>query len=218
MTDLGGGGVQLGGAGGAKGTPFINILRGFMGDTTATGSGTELLTYAADSGFRLLTAGEYTSAIPTGNFDLNRAPNIALTGAATVTGTTAITALKLGAGASVGGSGTLLLSQSTVLATGNAAIDVASLSSNVGGANPGLVFLTPGAATTLTVASMLPGAGLTKYGEGTLAVNGRYTGTGAITVGQGVLKMTAPMPRSIPSAVPSPSCPAPSSISAGRTA
>ncbi len=189
VTDLGSGGVQLGGAGGAEGTPFINLLPGFMGDTSATGSGTDFLTYAADTGFRTLTAGEYSGTIPAGNFDLNRAPNVALTGAASVNQTTALTALKLGAGASVGGPGTLLLGQSTVLATGNASIDVPSLSTNLTDANAGYVFLIPGAGTTLTVGSILPGAGLMKYGEGTLALNGRYTATGAVTVAQGTLRL-----------------------------
>ena len=191
VTDLGSGGVSLRGAGGAEGTPFINILPGFMGASTASGSGSDLVTYAADTGFRPLTAGEYTSTIPAGNFDLNRAPNIALTSAATVNQSTAISALKLGGGASVGGGGTLLLGQSTVLATGNASIDVGSLSSNITGSNGGYVFLTSGAATMLTVNSTLPSAGLTKYGEGTLALNGRFTGGGNVIIGQGVLKMNS---------------------------
>ncbi len=191
VTDLGSGGVTLRGAGGAEGTPFINILPGFMGASTANGSGSDFVTYAADTGFRPLTAVEYTGTMPTGNFDLNRAPNIALTGAATVNLTTAISALKLGTGASVDGSGTLLLGQSTVLATGNASINVASLSSNVSGSNGGYVFLASGAATTLTVNSTLPSAGLTKYGEGVLALNGRLTGGGLVIVGQGTLKMNS---------------------------
>ncbi len=189
LTDLGGGGVQLGGAGGAESTPFVNILPGFVGDTSAAGSGTDFLTYAVDTGFRRLTGSEYSGTIPANNLNLTRAPNVALTGAATVNQTTAISALKLGAGASLGGSGTLLLGQSTVLATGNASIDVPSLSSNVTGANAGYVFLTSGAATTLTVGSTLPGAGLTTYGEGTVKLSGGYIGTGGITVGQGTLKL-----------------------------
>src|SRR6185295_15167023 len=49
--------------------------------------------------------------------------------------------------------------------------------------------LTAGAATTLTVNSILPGTGLTKYGEGTLVLNGRYLGSGRITVAQGTLQL-----------------------------
>ncbi len=189
LTDLGSGGLPLSGAGGAEGTPFVNIARGFMGDASATGTGTDLVTYAADTGIRPLTPGEYAGTIPANNFDLNRAPNVALAGAATVNQTTAITALKLGAGASVEGSGTLLLSQHTVLATGNASINVPSLSTNVSGSIAGYVFLTSGAATTLTVASVLPSADITTYGEGTVALGGRALGSSTITVGQGTLRL-----------------------------
>ncbi len=190
VQSLGAGGVQLGGAGGAEGTPFINILSGFMGDTSATGVGTGLLTYAADTGFRLLTAGEYTTAIPVGNLDLNRAPNVILSGSTQVNQTTAITALRLnGPGTTVSGSGTLILAQSTVLVEANtsATINVSSLSTNIAGGNTGYNFLTPGAVTTLTIASTLPSAGLWKYGAGTLRLEGRYAGGSFVDVAQGKL-------------------------------
>lgn len=190
VADLGSGSVPLFGAGGTEGTPFINILRGFMADTSATGSGTDLVTYAADTGFRPLTAAEYTNTLPVGNFDINRAPNVALTGAATNNQTTAITALKLAAGASVGGPGTLTLTQSTVLAVGSATISVPTLNTSLANANTGYIFLTPGAGTTLTVNSTLPSSGLTKYGEGTLALNGAYTSSGAVLVGEGTLQLS----------------------------
>jgi autotransporter-associated beta strand protein len=191
VTDLGSGGVQLHGAGGAEGTPFVNILRGGLGDTSATGTGTDLLTYAADTGFRTLTPGEYTSTIPAGNFDLNRAPNIALAGAATIDQTTAITALKLDAGASLSGSGTALLAQSTVLATGDATIGVPSFSTNLANAGPSTIFLTAGASTDLTVTSILPGSAMGKYGEGTLLLNGRRIGGGPVALKQGTLTLGA---------------------------
>jgi autotransporter-associated beta strand protein len=191
VTDLGSGGVQLNGAGGAEGTPFINILRGGVGDMSATGTGTDLLTYAADTGFRTLTSGEYASTIPANNFDLNRAPNVALTGVATVNQTTAITALKLDAGASLGGTGTAILAQSTVLATGNSTINVPSFSTNLADAGPSSIFLTAGGATTLTVNSTLPGTAMGKYGEGTLLLNGRRIGSGPVALKQGALALGA---------------------------
>ncbi len=187
VTDLGSGGVRFGGAGGAEGTPFVNIFPGFMGDTSATGLGTDLVTYTADTGFRPLTSGEYSSTIPAGNLDLNRAPNVALTGAASVSQTTTITALKLGPGASLGGSGTLVLGQSSVLATGNSVITVPTLTNGLVGANAGYEFLIPDATTTLTVASVLPGNGLWTYGPGTLRLEGRYTGGDFVDLGQGTL-------------------------------
>ncbi|MEQ1859573.1 MAG: autotransporter-associated beta strand repeat-containing protein [Chthoniobacteraceae bacterium] len=193
VTDLGGGGVQLGGAGGAKGTPFVNVFTGFIGDVSATGSGTDFVTYAADTGFRPLAAGEYAGTIPAENFDLNRAPNVALSGGAMVNQTTAITALKLGAGAGVSGGGTLLLAQGTVLATGDATIEVPSLSTRIGGGSDSLIFHTSGATTTLAVSSVLPGGAslaLMKYGDGTLAFSGRQTGAGFVQVAQGTLRLS----------------------------
>src|SRR5207248_8420204 len=43
--DMGSGSTQLGGAGGAAGTPFVNIIPGMMADRSATGVGTDLTTY-----------------------------------------------------------------------------------------------------------------------------------------------------------------------------
>ena len=189
VTDLGSGGPTLAGAGGAEGTPFVSILPGFMGDTSATGSGTDFLTYAADTGWRTLVSGEYAGVLPIGNFDPNRAPNVALSGAAAVGRTTYLTALKLDAGASVSGPGSLGLTQGTVLATGSASLGAPSLSAGLPGAGSAYLFLTAGAGTTLTVASTLPDADLTKYGAGTLALTGRHLGSGTVLIGQGTLRL-----------------------------
>ena len=192
LTDLGSGALgansPLLGAGGAEGTPFINIVHGFMADTSATGVGTDLLTYAADTGFRPLTASEYTSAIPANNFDPNRAPNIALTGTATVNETTMINAIKLGSGAVLGGSGSVIVQNDSVLATGNAGITTPMLT-NTSGSAPALAFLTPGSSTTLTVDSTLNSGRLSKMGDGTLLVNGRHIGGSFIVLGEGTLKL-----------------------------
>lgn len=189
VADLGSGGVQLAGAGGAEGTPFVSTLAGIVGDTSATGNGTELLTYASDTGMRLLTASEYTSKIPAGNFDVNRAPNVALSGAASVATQTSISALKLGPGASVNGGGALTLTASTVFATGNASINTPVLRAET---NAGYAIVTAGAGTTLSVNSALNGAGFFKYGDGTLALtNAYYTGGASnIVVSQGTLLLS----------------------------
>lgn len=184
LTDLGGGTVQLRGAGGAEGTPFINTLAGFMGDTYAAGVGTDFLTYATDTGFRPLAASEYAAAIPAENFDPNRAPNVALTGAATVNQTTTVSALKLAAGAGIGGGGALLVSTGTILATGSASFDVPSLSA--------FSFLTPGAGTVLTVGSVLPGSAIGKIGGGTLVLNDRAMGGSVVRLAEGTLRLGTP--------------------------
>ncbi len=189
FTDLGAGSTQLGGARGAEGTPYVGILIGIVGDTSATGVGTELTTYAADTGVRLLDPGEYTSTIPAGNYDTSRAPNIALNGAASVGTQTMVSALKLGAGASVNGGGALTLTASTVFATGNASINTPVLRAEN---NAGYSFITAGAGTTLTINSALNGTTFFKYGDGTLALTNAYFASGAssIVAGQGTLLLS----------------------------
>ncbi|MEA3209881.1 MAG: fibronectin-binding autotransporter adhesin [Chthoniobacter sp.] len=185
--------VQLGGAGGAIGTPFVSILPGFMGDSSATGVGTDLVTYDSAVGFRRLTASEYTStfagssAAP--NLDASRAPNIALSSGTTTAPafTHWTTAIKLAAGAVLNGTGTINLTQGTVLATGSATINATNLES-IG--NGGYIILTPGAATNLALNSTLSGSGLSKYGGGTLTFGGAVQGGGNIIVEQGSLVLS----------------------------
>lgn len=188
--DMGSGSTQLGGAGGAKGTPFVNIVPGFMGDPSQTGVGTDLLTYDSAVGFRTLSASEYTSTFATSNFDASRAPILSLSAVTNAPATTSwISALKL-AGGSLNGTGTINLIASTVLATANASLNVSVVSAAGAGANAGYDFLTAGAGTTLTVNSGLNGGKLFKYGTGTLVLTNSYYGTGAVLVGQGVLQLS----------------------------
>src|SRR5207244_2296431 len=132
--DEGSGSTQMGGAGGAKGTPSVNIVSGFMGDQSQTGSGTDLVTYDSAVGFRLLTAAEYAptfaGTIAAPNFDNSRAPIVGLAApTAAPAFTTWTTALKLSAGAALNGTATVNVTQSTVLATGNSSISVPALQS-----------------------------------------------------------------------------------------
>ena len=186
--DMGGGAVQLGGAGGAIATPFVNTLPGFMGSTNSTGIGSELITYDPAVGFRLLTASEYTTAIPTANFASSRAPNLGLASATTAPSTTSwASAIKLSAGASLGGTATMTLVNGTVLATGNSSISLPSL--GLSSSSVGYGFLTPGSGTTLTVNSRLSGDALSKYGDGTLELSNAHTGSGQVYIGQGTLRL-----------------------------
>jgi fibronectin-binding autotransporter adhesin len=197
--DMGGGSVQLGGAGGAAGTPFVNILPGFMGATSNTGVGTDLVTYSSAVGFRLLAASEYTSALTATNFDASRAPNAIANGASVaVPQTTWITSAKLTAGGSFDGGGTLNLMQGTILATGNSSINVPVLSSTgTASVNGGYLFLTPGAATNLTVNAAMNGTtfgngnSVSKYGAGMLTMaNGYYGAGGSFNIYQGTVQLS----------------------------
>ncbi|HEX2749608.1 MAG TPA: autotransporter-associated beta strand repeat-containing protein, partial [Verrucomicrobiales bacterium] len=185
--------TQSAGAGGAIGTPFVNIIPGFMGDSSATGSGTDLVTCDSAVGFRKLTGSEYTSTfggtITSPNFDGSRAPNLGLGSGVTTAPafTTWAAALKLGSGAVLNGTGTLNLNQSTLLATGNATVNVSNLQS-IG--NGGYDILTAGAGTNLTLNSALNGGGIAKYGDGTLTFGGAYNGNGNVSIGQGSVVMS----------------------------
>jgi autotransporter-associated beta strand protein len=194
LIDQGSGSTALTGAGGAKGTPFINILPGFMGDQSATGTGTDLVTYDPAVGIRLLAASEYQSnlvgagSISNPNYDDSRAPNLSISAStATPNFATWAESLKLSGSAVLSGSAGLIVRQSTILATGNGtpSITVPVLGSF---GNGGYDFLVSGT-TNLTVNSNLNGSQLFVFGgtgsNSTLTLGGAYFGTGQVYVGQG---------------------------------
>lgn len=191
--DEGSGSTQTAGAGGAMGTPFVSIIPGFMADASATGTGTDLVTYDSRVGFRGLTASEYTSTFATTNFDVSRAPIIGVSSATAAPATTSwVSAIKLSAGGAITGAGSINVTTSTVLATGNSSIGSANagmvLQSIAG--NAGYDFLVSGAGTTLTVNAALNGSELFKYGNGNLTLTEAYYGVGAVYVGQGTLTLS----------------------------
>jgi autotransporter-associated beta strand protein len=198
LVDQGSGATQLGGAGGAKGTPYIDILAGFMADATAgtigtnTNPGTDLTTYSADVGFRTLAATEYKATfdgtIIQPNYDVSRAPNISLSAATTAPSfSTWITALKMSGTSSLTGTAGVLLQQSTILAT-NASTPSITLPVLGSIGNGGYDILTAGTAN-LTVNANLNGNKLYMYGgpnaAGTVTLAGAYYGNGTVFVGQG---------------------------------
>jgi autotransporter-associated beta strand protein len=201
--DLGSGSTGTVGPGGAKGTPFISIIPGFVGDASSSGVGTDLVTYDPSVGVRLLTAAEYATSVPANGFDPNRAPNLLANAPLTVNSSTMINALKLAAGGSVGGPGNLTVTGSTILATATSIISVPNLnnfSNGVtgpgGGINAGWDVLVTGAGTILNVSSSINGNAsplLNKYGNGTLVLSGSVYGTGGIVaVSQGTLLLNGP--------------------------
>lgn len=193
--DMGSGSTQLGGAGGAAGTPFVNIVPGFMADTSNAGFGSELMTYNTAVGFRPLSGLEYTSALTSTNFDVSRAPNAIAPGVSvSIPQSTWVSSLKLTPGGSLDGAGTLNVMQSTIMATGPGLTTInVPVINNIGtGSNGGYVFLTAGngPATNLTVNSALNAAGMFKYGGGTLTLTNAYYGVGTVIVGQGTMQLS----------------------------
>jgi autotransporter-associated beta strand protein len=187
LVDQGGGSTQLTGAGGAKGTPYINILPGFAGDISATGTGTDLVTYSPDVGVRLLAAGEYKAnsfdgSFTTPNYDTSRAANIRIdaSGVIAPSFTTWVDAIKVsGSGSSVSGSADINLISSTILATGGGVqtITVPTIS-HVSG-NTGYDIYVAGG-STLNLNTNMYGAS----GGGThMAVYGGAGGSGVLNLG-----------------------------------
>ncbi|MBS0660945.1 MAG: autotransporter-associated beta strand repeat-containing protein [Verrucomicrobia bacterium] len=186
--DLGSGSTQLNGAGGAAGTPFVSIVPGFIGDRSQTGNGTDLMTYDAGVGFRLLGAAEYASSFTSLNFHDSRAANVRLSNSTVAPAlTTWINALKLEGGVVLSGQGTLELRSSTVLATGSSSINVPALHAE---GSAGYAFYTAGAGTNLTVQSTLSGASLFKSGQGTLTLSGPFLGAGNVLIEEGTLLLS----------------------------
>ena len=199
MVDQQGGSTQLGGAGGAKGTPYVNILAGFMGDASVvtgvnTSTGTDFVTYSPDVGLRVLTASEYKAnafdgTIVSPNLDASRAPNVLINAnTAAPAFTTWTTDLKLTGSNVLSGTATVVTMQHGILATGNGtpSITVPALrNDNDGG---GYDFLVAGT-TNLSVNSNLPNNGFFMYGgpnaNSQLSFSGAYYGAGQVFIGQG---------------------------------
>lgn len=164
------------------------ILPWALIDSTATGLGTSFATTNGTAGalFRPLAANEYATTVTGG-------ANIALSSSETVSGSTSVNSLKLGnaGGIAIAPMQTLTVGSGGILALdGNAGISGGMLT--VGAAQ--LYFHTPTAtpANTTNVASTVLGTGgITKAGDGTLALNSVSPLTGQITINQGTLKLNA---------------------------
>lgn len=190
--------TQVGG-GGAAGSSTINIMPGVFANSIIGGNDTwGLATYdnganaavggGDDIGVRRLAAGEMDSNITDGQVTLT---NVRLTAPSNlITVATTINSLHVDAAASIDGAGALTVSSGTILAAG--------------GVNGGIGTTTPGTlafgateavfhtVSDLTVASTISGTvGLTKSGAGALVLAASNSYTGATTVNQGTLRLSA---------------------------
>ncbi|HVK15587.1 MAG TPA: autotransporter-associated beta strand repeat-containing protein [Fimbriiglobus sp.] len=189
---------------GAAGTPEVGVIAGLIGDTSATGTGSTVLTYDATLGVRPLAANEYAGTVTSG---ATTPANVRLTGAvAGINAPTAINTLTLAAGGSVAGTGRLNVNANTVLATGaGAAVNVGALAFGDGfGSTADLVLLGATSGADLTISSPIEITGysprLTKFGDGLVTLNGAVTGTTfdgqpapvtAVSVAGGTLRLGA---------------------------
>jgi autotransporter-associated beta strand protein len=177
-------GVLVGG-GGPAGSTAVSVIPAAFGDTSATGLGTQLVTYDFDKGVRLLTASEYynsTSApLPNG---VSVRDNVRLTTTASVANATTVNALWLDAGGSLAaGTGTLTVTSGSVLVSaGNGGI--------AGSVSAGATVLAVGGPGDLTISGVIPASqtgGLSKMGAGTLTLSAANLYTGTTYLGAGTI-------------------------------
>ncbi len=177
-------GLNLTGGGGAAGSTTISIVPYAVGDSSATGYGTDFVTHTAN-GIRLLNAGagEYQSAITDGQTALD---NVSVASAQTLSAPTTINALRLVSGGGVTGSGSLTVNSGAVLAlAGNSGLSIATLAYGAKEA----IFMTPldtSSPVNLSISGAITGSGgLTWSGSGTLTLSGANAITGTTTVNSG---------------------------------
>ena len=169
----------LTGGGAPAGHPSISIIKGGFGDTSATGLGTQLVTYDFDKGIRLLNpATEYTTTLINGSIvtDNVKADGTALA----LANPTFANALWLSNGGSVTGAGTLNLTAGSLLVTGtgNTIANPIGATTTLAVGGPGDVALN---------GAIGGGGGLTKLGAGTLTLGAANTFTGSIALTAGTV-------------------------------
>lgn len=174
------------GGGGGGGSPLIGIVPSLVGDASATGSGTDFVTYDVTNGLRVLTAGEYAPLV-SGSSALN---NVSTGGTPAVTSNTTVNSLKMAAGTAV------TISAGSSLTNNSGAFLVADgAASSISGGTLDLgregTFHVLGS-TTLTVGSAISGPdGITKSGTGVLVLTGNNTYFGDTTINAGVLEVSS---------------------------
>lgn len=172
---------------GTSGTT-IGILPWAIGDNSATGVGTDFLTYDNANGLRRLTASEYVTTFASGNAT---ADNAKLTSAVGLVNTaTTLNSLNLSTAGRVNGTGTLSISSGGVLASDNASIGTLVAGTLDFGTAEGVLSAVSG--KTLTIASAITGSGgLTVGGGGTVVLTGANSHTGGTYVSGGVLNINS---------------------------
>ena len=168
---------------GTAGSSTLKIIPYAVGDGSATGTGSDFVTYDA-AGVRPLSAGEYASGITDGATQLD---NVKLGAGVTLNLNTTINALLLGSGGSVDGTGTLTVNSGAILAptAASTSISVAGLAFGTT-TNEGVITNTG----PMTITSNINAAAqtLTKTGGGTLNLDGAAYTTLKTVVNAGTVK------------------------------
>lgn len=169
----------------------LRIVPYLIGDTNATGTGSNFVTYDTTSGFRILGSSEqttlttgYTTAVSHEN--VNAGTNITLTNASGI----AVNSLLFNATSALNSTNSNSLtvdSGAVALASNNAASIGSGFSSLILGNGEGIFHVTQNALTVNTPVDVASSGGLTKSGGGTLVLTGANLYTGASTVNQGTL-------------------------------
>ncbi|HYO08697.1 MAG TPA: autotransporter-associated beta strand repeat-containing protein, partial [Tepidisphaeraceae bacterium] len=190
---------MIGGSGGA-GSTTIAIVPYLVGDSSATGAGSDFVTVDSNGHARTLTGGEYGTLTSTNSETVNASVG-AGANAAISTGT--FNSVKLNSGSSVSIGGSLSLKSAAILATGSGSITGGEVGMGLGvydvdndvfgpGQQEGVITVI-GAGNTLTIGSKITGLeGLTKSGDGSLVLSSTTStfggGSVPITINAGNLK------------------------------
>ncbi|MCX5653748.1 MAG: autotransporter-associated beta strand repeat-containing protein, partial [Planctomycetota bacterium] len=170
----------------------MGILPWAIGDTSATGTGTDFLTHDATYGLRFLATSEVVTTFANLNATLDNARiTTAITG---IDGVTSLNSLNLGAGGSVDGTGTLTLASGGIVSSGaTTGITTTGGGGTLAfGAVEGIVLT--GTGSSLTIGSAITGsAGLTKVGDGTLILSGANGYNGPTTLYAGTTQFAGTM-------------------------
>jgi autotransporter-associated beta strand protein len=183
----------LNNAGSLDATPALQIVPFLFGDVSATGNGSNFVTYDATLGLRTLTTAE--DATLSAGYTTATNPDNALGFNGTITSPTGITLNSLlfnTTGQTLNGSGGALTINSGALAV----VGTSATSDTIGsgftslalGNGEGVITVTSGNALAIsTPITITSGGGLTKTGAGTLTIGSSDTYTGQTTINQGTL-------------------------------
>lgn len=155
---------------GASGTTSVGIIAHATYDASASGSGSDFVTYDTN-GVRSLTSSEYSSTVTAGT-------NVKVTGAVTNTGATTINSLIIGAGGGISGGTSIAVTSGDILVAGGANNGITTALSTSAGS------LYINAIENLTAAGISGGGVVNKFGAGTASFT---TIDGSVNVNEGTL-------------------------------
>jgi fibronectin-binding autotransporter adhesin len=171
-------------------TQALAIVPWLIGDTSATGSGSNFVTYDSTLGLRVLTAAEDTTLTAASTTAANPVNAVAFNGTVTASGLTVNSLLFSTATQTLNGSGALTVNSGAVATVANTEAIGSGFSSLTLGNGEGVVTATAGNTLTVnTPVNVTGGGGLTTSGAGTVVLAASNLYTGQTTVNQGTLQI-----------------------------